>query len=649
MPTPQDYYTQSGELVTFDPATKQYSNVVPSTPTKAVGMFSSSSGAELLNGQSQKLDTAITTRTANGTSRTTTPAPAPTKSTTTFIDPTTGAEMTGATRDQANNGGLVVSGGEVPDWYLQNPITQQYMEAFQQSSEQMDSLIGQLDMIKASSDATYNQSISAIQGQFNARRDEMQEINRRRTDTLKTLGTRSGGERYTASFGGLVTEEERAGVRRLSELDSEEATAIAAAKLARDQENWKVFDAKMKIVDSVQTRKIQTLDKLYDAVNTYNEKIATEAKAEREAAAKKEEQFQKDKNQVLSDATKNGLIDPQKISAIGNAASLTEAISIAGDYLQSSTGELGDYLVIRRQARENGKTIPDYQTWQKNMEQEKLNTEIAKLKATEGIKFNYSLALEKAKKQIETQADPDYRGEFEATIKLASGSGGTQAERQGIKSNLQEFIASGDYNSAYTQIVSSVQQKLKGSPSSKFSEQLIAKNVLSDLTDAIKNYAALGGNTNIFKGKADDIQTKIGVLATDPKFASIATQLDSAFQAYRQQMTGAAFGVQESAEYESVLPSKDNTLDLNLAKMQGANAYLDSAINGALKNTVGIGGIYIKERAEASIRSINEVQNTENKIVDFVNQSNENRERYDELKQIAPDATIEEIAQELGL
>ena len=65
-------------------------------------------------------------------------------------------------------------------------------------------------------------------------------------------------------------------------------------------------------------------------------------------------------------------------------------------------------------------------------------------------------------------------------------------------------------------------------------------------------------------------------------------------------MTGAAFGDKESAEYASILPAAGNTLDLNLAKLQGAKAYLNSSVEGSIKSVVGQGGVYIKQYAEGA-------------------------------------------------
>lgn len=196
----------------------------------------------------------------------------------------------------------------------------------------------------------------------------------------------------------------------------------------------------------------------------------------------------------------------------------------------------------------------------------------------------------------------NYNGEFGATIDLAANIAGlSNAQRAETKSMMQNFIANGDYDSAYTQILSSTAAKLKGTAATTFQQQANSVGVLDDLKTALKAYSDAGGKTNIFKGTTDQIQTKIGTLMTDPKYAALAVQLNAAFQNYRLQMTGAAFGVKESAEYASILPSPGNTLDLNLAKIEGASNYLNSSIESSIRNEVGQGGVEIKKYAEGAV------------------------------------------------
>lgn len=211
-----------------------------------------------------------------------------------------------------------------------------------------------------------------------------------------------------------------------------------------------------------------------------------------------------------------------------------------------------------------------------------------------------TLAEQKANQDGGGGSAEGYNGDFQATIDLIANQGGTNAQRAQMKNLMQSFIANGDYDSAYAMVQQSTGNGLKGAAATTFQQQTNSIGVLNDLKKAVQQYAAQGGNTNILKGTEDQIQTKIGKLMTDPKYASLAVQLNAAFQNYRLQMTGAAFGPKESAEYASILPSPGNTLDLNLAKLEGASNYLNSSVSSSIKSVVGPGGVYIKEYAEGA-------------------------------------------------
>ncbi len=259
------------------------------------------------------------------------------------------------------------------------------------------------------------------------------------------------------------------------------------------------------------------------------------------------------------------------------------------------------------------------------------------------------MALEKAKANIANSPNPDYNGNFAATIKLASKAGGTNAQMAAIKRDMQDYIAEGDYGSAYTQVIQSTSGLLKGTAATTFQEQQNSLGVLNELDTVMHEYAVAGGNTNIFKGSADQIQTKIGALMTDPKYASMAVQMNAAFQNYRLQMTGAAFSGPESAEYAAILPSPGNTMNLNLAKLEGAKAYLNSSVETSIKNTVGKGGVYIKQYAEAGGETQLQTVKLTEKMTVFRAASPENEQMVQEIHAQYPDMSLDQIAESLHL
>jgi hypothetical protein len=213
--------------------------------------------------------------------------------------------------------------------------------------------------------------------------------------------------------------------------------------------------------------------------------------------------------------------------------------------------------------------------------------------------FDASLAEDRAKRLSGgTTPVSGYNGEFQATIDLAANLAPSVFGKGYMKNILQTAIAGGDYTSAYQGILQSVASGLTGENRTKFNNAVIDQTILKDLATVLQAYEDAGGDTNIFKGSLDNIAKNIGVAINDPRYTEIATQLDRVFQAYRQNLTGAAFSEQESREYARINPTKSRSIDLNLSTVRGAYEFTNSYVEGAIRSQVGEGGIYIKEYAQ---------------------------------------------------
>jgi len=102
------------------------------------------------------------------------------------------------------------------------------------------------------------------------------------------------------------------------------------------------------------------------------------------------------------------------------------------------------------------------------------------------------------------------------------------------------------------------------------------------MRNTIEQYAAEGGDMSLLRGKTEEIERKLGILAEDPKATAIAVQLQREFQTYRNIMTGAAFTPAESREYASVNPRSTASIELNLATIDGALNQLENRITGTV-------------------------------------------------------------------
>lgn len=557
-----------------------------------------------------------------------------------------GNKAGGDTQTEKPVGGTDTGGKPLLNDQQDRQALQQTQDEYQLQASQVQNTIINIQNGSTPLNAGEQAQVAGLQQQFNALIEQQKLTNIGAEGTANIRGYQTGAAEYDPTFqvktiGSIVS----AGQAKISDLQVKEASAVAALTQSFKDNNIKgVQDAWSLFKDASKARQ----DALNKTIEDTQKAIKDAQDAKIAADKVQYDRVTKPVQDIASAAAANGA-SAAVVAAINGAGNVQEAITAAGNSLQTATGDAGAYLFAKRQIESSGGVAPSYDVWYKAFQQQQLDSEISKVQATEGIKFNYALALEKAKAKLADAPTPNYNGEFAATVKLAAQAGGTNAQRSQIKGDLETFIADGDYKSAYTQILSSASAKLTGTNASNFQQQTQSYEAIKDMKSILKEYKAAGGDTNIFKGGADAIQTKIGVLATDARYAALAVRLNSAFQQYRQNMTGAAFGAKESSEYASVLPSSGNTFELNMAKIEGASSYLNSVIEGTITNTVGKGGIYIKQYAEADSASKQTQQTNQDKMTEFRASDPKNEQMVQEMHQQFPDWTLDQITEALQL
>lgn len=84
------------------------------------------------------------------------------------------------------------------------------------------------------------------------------------------------------------------------------------------------------------------------------------------------------------------------------------------------------------------------------------------------------------------------------------------------------------------------------------------------------------------------IQQKLGA-SGDPELAKVNARITQALGLYRQAITGAAWGEQETAEYKSLFPDLTNTNKLNTAIIESMTSALDANQRVNLGSFIGQG------------------------------------------------------------
>lgn len=217
------------------------------------------------------------------------------------------------------------------------------------------------------SDSDVQEEINAIQGQYNARVAQMQEITRRRVQSIETLGARLGS-RWTGGeggvWGGVIAEEERAGLMRIAELEAEKNSQIAAAKKAQREQNWKVYVAQVEMAQKTYDNQIKGIAELNKKTVENNKLLLDMAKEERE---QQKSDLENSKNLISSIGylSLNALTgdEAQDLETIKTIASLykvdpnkllSEVQRLEQEKIKYPAGIIGEYQFYRDQAEESG-------------------------------------------------------------------------------------------------------------------------------------------------------------------------------------------------------------------------------------------------------------------------------------------------------
>lgn len=487
-------------------------------------------------------------------------------------------------------------------------IYESMMGSAPQADPFYDSELAMLQKMQSSSDRRTATQLAGITDQFSQRKSDLAAANQTNQEAQQNSLLRSGTARYApGNATGIMSAQQRGYVRDLSAIDLEEQQAKNEALMAQEDKDYQLLGKNLDVLKEKRQEKLDTVNKLYD-------NMIAEQKDTKKAI-----------DGVVAAAVQNGA-PVDVLNKIAGAKSSTDAWIAAGNYALSSNTAEGQAYAYAKNNGYSGSPLDFHREWEA----------AGRKPDTSGSGTN-----------------PAYNGDFASTVMLASNiPGATNAARAQTKSDLEDFIANGDWSSAYAQLLTSASAKLKGTAETTFQNQQQSLTAVDDMATALQQLKDAGYDTNKLTGGLEKIGTTLGVLATDPKYAQVATQVYTAFQQYRQNMTGAAFGAKESADYASVLPSASNTFELNLAKIQGARDYLNGQIDGTLKRTVGDGAVEIKRRAtqkDISQDIVNNDAQAKDAIATWASSSPENMAQYNEIKGIFPSATPTELKQKLGI
>ena len=155
-------------------------------------------------------------------------------------------------------------------------------EEFETAKNELKAAQNRLTGFDVSNDPALIRMKESITAQWDARIEEMRDINTRREKSFETLGFRTGA-RFTGGarggiFGGILSEEERQGTMRIADFEAKKQSALIAAENAFRTQKWSEYSDLVDIAEDNYTKQLTELEKLQKAQAKQSQKIQDEKK-----------------------------------------------------------------------------------------------------------------------------------------------------------------------------------------------------------------------------------------------------------------------------------------------------------------------------------------------------------------------------------
>lgn len=154
-----------------------------------------------------------------------------------------------------------------------------------------------------------------IEKTWTARIAEMQRINKSREASIKTTGVRIGSQ-FTGGaggmMGGIISEEERQGVERISGLEAQKMQALAAAREAFENKKWNQYSKLVSLANENYEKQLKEVEKLNVAMAEKNKQIQAQASAVEEATQRAA------RDSAITELYSQGLTNPAQLLGVLN-------------------------------------------------------------------------------------------------------------------------------------------------------------------------------------------------------------------------------------------------------------------------------------------------------------------------------------------
>lgn len=505
-------------------------------------------------------------------------------------------------------------------------------KATQGLNTQRDWALNQMRSMIASSDQDLANSISQIMNDYNIRKNELEEINKRALTAFKSSLTTGMTSRYLPTLSTtLLAAEERAGVQKLSELANETQGLILDAKQAAKTKKFDDLDTYITQIEEKREEQKNVVKDLYakkkDFQDAQAEAQEIELAAQRDAniadlfikgvtgAGDILLQLRKkgDKTTTIEDVQNAiesllppGLEDlvktlrnngaPQDvIQKVLSSTNMSEAYKNAGSYVSGGTGIIGEYNYYKAQAEALGQVPMDFSSYQ-NMD------------ANRKAKIASASSVGNLPSSVATRIDVLSRSFDSAPIVKQYN------EVLNKKQSVEAIVAAGVGGPGDLALVF------------EFMKALDPTSVVRE-----SEYEAAAKSGNIFAGA----YTRFNKGYFDPQGGILPEEVKKSFL----NIIDKKFKVIDS-QYQNLRDEKGRLIEMKTKDYDPNTPGTDYLVDYA-------GAAGLDSTTQQALQKGEEDKVVAEKIVGILESNPEKQELYDFIRESMPDATIEEIYQQL--
>ena len=187
--------------------------------------------------------------------------------------------------------------------------------------QEIDENTAKLKSLNIMNDPEFQLIASGIESQWNTRIESMRQINKSRTGSMTQLGTRLGSRYLAGGMAGVVSEEEKQGMNRIAELETQKQSALAQAQKSFRAEKWDEYVDLINIAEKRYNAEVDEIDKLNKKVTEENKKLD-------------EENLNINRDTMISELSGIGITDKNEVLKLLNDNGIKSTLKQVGDALK---------------------------------------------------------------------------------------------------------------------------------------------------------------------------------------------------------------------------------------------------------------------------------------------------------------------------